>query len=259
MTLRDDLIKLAYHNEAVRPHILPLLKTASKVLKKFPSNTEFKATSMHWGVWGGQLATVSGPMYDRAAAPAEAWQFDVNNRARIYKVRFAVDMNGKRLKPPNRECIGEEVRARGGSRVQGDPNYLWSIRTGSGFTDYVEGRWEKKVEEFRVQIKMKDLHPKEIAALVKNWESEGWVDISQMKTKFKAADLKKLMKAKDWDDVQKLNDVQQALASDILEEAYYVFGNRSDETLWNAMNGVFRISSRGKLQVAAPKGYHNSP
>lgn len=239
-------MRLAHARSELRPHLLPLIlgsaRTAAAFLKKLPGNTVIH-DSLSWSMWDGKLAMVHGPDYylTHGSGDVPPELFDPVKLARKYSVRYATDMRGNRLAPPNPSMLGFEIVVRNRSANYWDTT--WTSQRDM-FGPLTEGTFEKKMEEFWVAVPMKDLGPREVRTLSHRWDEQGFVDLTGMKVR--KGDVVKLLKMRDFDSTQDLNPDLANLAYEMVKAKnnYQHTNGTEDQRLWDSIPGVYKLDNK---------------
>jgi hypothetical protein len=250
-------MKLKIKDGKARARILVRRAASEKFLKKLPPNTELH-DDLHWSSWDGKLAMVSGPSYydtNGSGLASSAW-FNAAQMARRYAVRYAIDGRGNRMAPPKKGSLGYEIVVRDRSAPYWKTE--WTIGGLSPFDPMVYGTFEKKTEDFLVEVKLKDLGIAEVRAVTKLYDSYGYADISDNpKLAVKKGDWKKLLAKKKFSDTQNFD---YKLANAAYELLYIGNGykhprdEKDEQMIWESIQGVYKTNKKGdKLMFIQPK------
>jgi hypothetical protein len=243
MDRAEHLIEMVVNGSEARS-VVGLISEAS-MLNKLPSNTDVN-DMLKWSEWGGKLAMVDGPDYYRTNTDASGGHFNPATLSRKYTVRFATDLKGKRLDTPNKSYLGHKIVVDNRSAQWWETK--WSIGK-YGYGPVETGTFEKKVEEFWVAVKLKDLGKAEVREVAKLYTSYGYQDIGGYReTNLKQSAWKKILSLRKFSETQDLNPDMANAAYKLLLIAN---GNKDprDETdeqiVWDSIQGIYKTSKHG--------------
>lgn len=221
-----------------------LAEAEGKQLDRLPGNTEVHADGQ-WSEWDGKLAMVYGPDHYSINKDAQSELFDPAMMARRYTVRFATD-GRHRIGVPDKSFLGLGVDV--ANRSSQYWQTTWVMK--KGYMQIAQGTFEKEVEHFWVGVKMKDLGPAEVRAVMQLYNSWGYHDVGGYRDmNLPIGDWKKIIAHRKFYDTQDLD-------SDLANAAYKLLiranGNKDprDETdeqiVWDSIQGVYKTTKGGQ-------------
>lgn len=237
--------------ESIRDVLRNNLLEAEKTLKKLPPNTKIYPDGLKWSTWDGLLALITGPGHYASTGS----DFDPKLMARKYSVRFATDIDGKRLKPPRPGMIGLDAAIADGSKQYHQTT--WSSGT-PGYGPVQRGSFEKNVQKFSVQVKLKDLGDAEMRAVMDVYDSQGFVDANtqSLPRKIKKAEWKKIFTKRKFADTQDMDSDLANAAYELLKikNSYrYPDDETQEQKLWDSIPGIYITTKNGARITAIIK------
>lgn len=241
--------------ESIRDVLRNNLLESEKKLKKLPPNTKIYPDGLNWSSWDGLLALVTGPSHYAMNTSSSDPDFDPAMMARKYSVRFATDIDGKRLKPPSPGMIGLRPAIADGSKPYHQTT--WSSGT-PGYGPVQRGSFEKKVHRFAVQVKLKDLGDGEMRAVQSLYDSYGYIEepSGSLPRKIKQAEWKKIFAKRKFVDTQDMDSDLANAAYELLKvkNAYrYPEDERLEQILWDSIPGIYITTKKANRITAIIK------
>lgn len=227
------------------------LSEAFKRIKKLPPNTElYDATK--WSTWNGFLAIMHmGPDYYDINKQARESTFNAATRSRLYSIRFATDNNGRRVKVKDKMMIGSDVVIEAPHPPYAKARWEWRYGSGPRTT----GRFEPKVEEFDVEVPLKELGPAEIAEVKRLLDSYGYMDGTGY-IKLTAAKARKMMKETDFEKTQDMpSDIANAAFELVQRRNFRSSDAKEDQMTWDTIRGLYVLTNKqDKFKYVIIKG-----
>lgn len=218
-----------------------VLSLAEEDIRKFPPKTEIHDWEK-FSLWNGKLAMVFSPSYTISHSSSET-DFDPAKMARVYRVRYAIDMDKKHI--TDRTLVGKPYYITDSKAPFHKTTWRSSDRP-SGYGVVQMGSFEPKEHEYWVKLKVKELWPGESLAMVRYLEDNGYLEVDY-ETKYRLGQKTwKQILSKDFMATQGGDSKVANAAYDLVSRKLGHGGSEEQESAyWKSIKGVYAATKKG--------------